>query len=717
MRKMFALFHLILFMALCSQSMAQSMDSNPQPMARVIVKFKDDGNLLRHAAGSERASSMSLRLGFSVAHVHEIAHGHQVIKAANMSSAQLAARLSQWREVEFAEPDERLKISALPNDPMFSSQWYLLNKEAAGANFVSAWDTSTGELGTVVAVIDTGITDHPDLKNKLVPGYNFISDPTLAMNGMGRSNNPSDLGDYIDSSVRNDPAFVSVCGAAELAVDSASSWHGTQVASLIAAQTHNATGMAGAGWGLRVLPLRALGKCGGFGSDIQAAMLWAAGFAVPGVPNNPYPASVLNLSLGGPGACSQSYASIMAQVKTRAVVVAAAGNESGPVDRPANCDGVLAVSGLRHQGEKVGYSSLGKEVGISAPAGNCVNASGPCLYPMISATNSGDKGPVAPAYTDGFNYSVGTSFSAPLVAAAVGLMRDVNPSMSPAETIAKIKVAAKPFPLVTGSPVCSIANAGAPCTCTTALCGTGMLDAGAAVRLAKTNSHAIPESGWWWNAAESGRGYSLEIQGNRLFMAAYMYTADGRAVWYVSAGTMNQDGSFQGDVVEYAGGQTLSGAFKPAQVKGAVTSMQLSCSTPASCTLNWAGRSVAITRFAYDNAAKSASAPQSGWWWNADESGRGFFLEVQGNTVFAAGYMYDLLGNAVWYVASGALANQRLNASWSEYANGQTLTSEYQVAQLKNPAVGSLRLVFSDSQTAVLTLPDGRNVSLTRFVF
>ena len=717
MRQIYALLHLIFFITLCSQAMAQAFVSTHQPMARVIVKFKDDGNLLRRGAGVERVTSLSKRLGFSVSHVHEIASGHQVMKAANMSSEQLAAKLSKLGEVEFAEPDERLKIRALPNDPMLQSQWYLQNKEASGANFLSAWDTSRGEYGTVVAVIDTGITYHPDLQNKLVPGYNFISDPTLAMNGVGRSNNPSDPGDYIDSSIRNDPAFVSVCGAADLEADEPSSWHGTKVASLIAAQTNNATGMAGAGWGLRVLPIRVLGKCGGFSSDIQAAMLWAAGFAVPGVPNNPYPASVLNLSLGGLGACSQSYARVIAQVNTKAVVVAAAGNESGPVGKPANCEGVLAVSGLRHQGEKVGYSSFGKEVGISAPAGNCVNASGPCLFPMHAATNSGAKGPTGPTYTDDYNVSVGTSFSSPLVAAAAGLMRDVNPLMSPSETIAKIKVAAKPFPVIGGSQICTAANADSPCTCTGAICGTGMLDAGAAVRLALPSSHAIPESGWWWNASESGRGYSLEIQGNRLFMAAYMYTADGRAVWYVTAGTLNQDGSFQGDVVEYAGGQTLSGAFKPAQVKGAVTSVQLSCSTPASCTLNWAGRSVAITRFAYDNAAKSASAPQSGWWWNADESGRGFFLEVQGNSVFIAGYMYDVMGNAIWYIASGALPAQQLNASWAEYANGQTLTSGYQVAELKSSAVGSLRLVFSDGQTAVMTMPDGRNVNLTRFAF
>ena len=126
---------------------------------------------------------------------------------------------------------------------------------------------------------------------------------------------------------------------------------------------------------------------------------------------------------------------------------------------------------------------------------------------------------------------------------------------------------------------------------------------------------------------------------------------------------------------------------------------------------------MAITRFLFDNTAKSVSAPQSGWWWNADESGRGFFMEVQGNSVFIAGYMYELMGDAIWYIASGALSAQQLNASWAEYANGQTLTSGYKAAELKSSAVGRLRLVFSDGQTAVMTMPDGRNVNLTRFAF
>ncbi len=264
----------------------------------------------------------------------------------------------------------------------------------------------------MVAVLDTGITDHPDLRNKLVPGYNFISDPVLAMNGVGRSADPTDPGDYIDANVRNDLAFISACGVEELAYDTESSWHGTQVAGLIAAQSNNAYGMAGAGGDLRILPVRVLGKCGGFDSDILTGMLWSAGIPVPGIPENPNPARVINLSLGSSTQCTKSYATVIANLSGKTVVVAAAGNNGGPLASPANCPGVLAVAGLRNQGDKVGFSSFGKQVGISAPAGNCINtgANQPCLFPMYTTTNSGLKGPVGPAMSDEFNYTVGTSF-------------------------------------------------------------------------------------------------------------------------------------------------------------------------------------------------------------------------------------------------------------------------------------------------------------------
>ena len=719
MHQLIRIFQLVSFLGFCSQATAQLPPLPSSPVARVIVKFKDDGNFLRQAPGLQRSQSLSSRLGLNITQGDEIAAGHQVLTATGLTSQQLADQLSQLDEVEFAEPDELRKINAFTYDPVFPKQWYLQNTQASASNFSAAWDLGTGTRQTVVAVLDTGITDHPDLRNKLVPGYNFISDPVLAMNGMGRSANPTDPGDYIDANVRNDPTFVSACGTENLASDKNSSWHGTQVAGLIAAQANNAYGMAGAGWDLRILPVRVLGKCGGRDSDILAAMLWSAGLPVSGIPNNPNPARIINLSLGSTTPCSKSYASVLAQLSGKVVVVAAAGNDGGAVGSPANCPGVLGVAGLRNQGDKVGYSSYGKEVGISAPAGNCINTAvnQPCLFPMYTTTNFGLKGPAGPGMTDEFNYTVGTSFSAPLVSAAVALMIDLNPALTPTETIAKINVAAKPFVQVPDRQVCASTRDLNPCNCSSAICGSGMLDALSALRLAAPQALAIPETGWWWNSNESGTAYSVEIRDNRLFMATFTYTSEGRAVWHVAAGKLSTDGRFVGELTESAGGQTLSGPYQAAQVKGNEMSVQLECNTRVNCTLSLGNRRVEITRFRYEAAEQPAKAPETGWWWNADESGRGFFIEMQGSTFFLASYTYDPAGHAVWYIASGTAADLSLGTSWSEYAHGQTLTGAYQAAQLINNAADPLKLVFSSPQTAVLTLPGARAVALQRFEF
>ena len=154
-----------------------------------------------------------------------------------------------------------------------------------------------------------------------------------------------------------------------------SSWHGTQTSGLIGALTNNGIGMASVARNVRILPVRALGKCGGFDSDIIAAMRWAAGLDVPGTPVNPTPARVLNLSLGGESACTSAYTDTVAEINAAgAVVVVSAGNSTGhAAGAPANCTGVIAVAGLRHAGSKVGFADLGPAISISAPAGNCVN--------------------------------------------------------------------------------------------------------------------------------------------------------------------------------------------------------------------------------------------------------------------------------------------------------------------------------------------------------
>ncbi|MEA3109254.1 MAG: serine protease, partial [Gammaproteobacteria bacterium] len=228
-----------------------------------------------------------------------------------------------------------------------------------------------------------------------------------------------------------------------------------------------------------------------YDSDIIAGMQWAAGMSVTGVPDNPYPADIINLSLGGSGSCPPQYVDVVAALKTLGVlIVASAGNESGPVDVPANCSGVLGVAGLRNVGTKVGYSSLGREVAIAAPAGNCVNLSGACLKPIDTTTNTGLTTPAASTYTDQSNPNLGTSFSAPIVSGIAALMRAVNANLTPAQLIARVESSATAFPQPAGVPACPAVDAngnGIECVCPNdgTLCGAGMVNAFAAVKAAQ----------------------------------------------------------------------------------------------------------------------------------------------------------------------------------------------------------------------------------------
>ena len=269
-----------------------------------------------------------------------------------------------------------------------------------------------------------------------------------------------------------------------------SSWHGTRVAGILGAISNNGAGIAGmtqSGW---VLPVRVLGKCGGYDSDIIAGMAWAAGLTVDGVPNNPYPARILNLSLGAVGACPASYQQVVDQLVTLGMlVVVSAGNEGGPVDAPANCAGVAAIAGLRQIGTKVGFSSLGPEIALGAPGGNCVNtgAGQPCLFSIETTTNTGTTVPAASTYTDQTNFNVGTSFSAPIVSGIAGLMLSVNGNLTAGQLIARLQLGATaPFPVNPGVPMCHVPADSSDlqtteCSCTTDVCGAGMANANGAV--------------------------------------------------------------------------------------------------------------------------------------------------------------------------------------------------------------------------------------------
>jgi len=463
-----------------------------QATTHIIVKWSSGAALRKSgfASGGARAQKATALAGVSLTHSQDIGDGLDVMQASqSLDGAALdsvIARLQADPDVEYASPDLHRYRHALTTDPLLPQQWYLLSAQPAATRTEAAWDITQGDPATIVAVLDTGVrAEHPDLAGKLLSGYDFITNTLVANDGDGRDPNPEDTGDWLDSTDKAQTVFKD-CDISEN-----SSWHGTRVAGLIAAATNNLEGVAGTAWNTRVLPVRVLGKCGGFDSDIIAGMRWAAGLTVTGVPVNPTPAKVINLSLGGKGACTAAYQAAVNEVVAKGVlIVASAGNEGGPVDTPANCSGVLGVAGIRHTGTKVGYSSLGPQIGLSAPGGNCVNPAGqPCLFSIVVPVNSGKTVPGASTYTDQSNYNVGTSFSAPMAAGAAALMNSVNSALTPAQSIVLLKASATPFPTNTGVADCHVpVNAddiqADECACTTSTCGAGMLNIGAAVAFA-----------------------------------------------------------------------------------------------------------------------------------------------------------------------------------------------------------------------------------------
>jgi serine protease len=481
-------------------------------------------------------STLTQRAGVAVAGSRQLTPSmHVVFLQKTLYGADVDALLKQLRAdpaVAFADVDERRYPHATPDDPLFipaagssSGQWYMLTpssatptSDAAATDAASAWDITQGSSGTVIADVDNGIRfDHPDLGRaglvspsgavgRLLPGYDFVSQDLnrsnsaplgtflIANDGDGWDPDPSDPGDWVSAADLKNTLFPPTqCGDPNNSNGPVnSSWHGTRVAGVLGAITNNNNGIAGMTWNPYILPVRGLGKCGGFDSDIIVGIQWAVGMSVIDdagnpIPDNPYPADIINLSLGGTSSsCPSDYQSLVTTLTGMGVlVVASAGNESGPVDTPGNCPGVLAVAGLRNVGTKVGYSSLGPQVGIAAPAGNCVTTSGPCLRSIDTTSNDGSTVPGASTYTDQTHPNLGTSFSAPIVSGIAALMRAVNANLTPPQLIARIKASATPFPQPVGLAKCVAGSTStAECACTTSTCGAGMVNALSAVKAA-----------------------------------------------------------------------------------------------------------------------------------------------------------------------------------------------------------------------------------------
>ena len=448
------------------------------------------------AARSETLKRLAAASGLANAHVRAIGRGFDRVDAPGVDAAglaQLAERLRERPEVEWVVPNARERLLQTPTDPLFAAtggsngQWWLFPSGGTNANDISqrrrgvpgvqsAWSTTTGS-NVVIAVLDTGITSHPDLGAQVLPGRDFVSTVDYANDGDGWDTDPHDPGDWVDASDKSmNPTLFGSCDVA------ASSWHGTAIAGVLAATVNN-VGIASVNWAGRILPVRVAGKCGAELADIVDGMRWAAGLQVlddAGQPLalNPNPARIVNISFGGSAACNAAYQDAIDELHDAGVlVVAAAGNESSTtVTRPASCSGVLGVAALNRDGFKATYSNFGTQVAIATVGGDprTLGAWGTRLGDdgLLTISNAGTEGPGSGTYLHEF----GTSFSAPIAAGVAGLMLSVNSALTVDQLIDGIRRSARPHVTSQSIGACSAQNPGR-CLCSTSTCGAGILDA------------------------------------------------------------------------------------------------------------------------------------------------------------------------------------------------------------------------------------------------
>lgn len=445
-----------------------------QATDRLIVRLADWAEADRtQPMGVERARALSIpartrlephRRMSGGAHVVRLTHDLPVAEV-----EAIAARLMADPAVIHAEPDRRKFPLRVAADPLFASQWNLF-ETAGGINAPAAWDVTIGSPAVVVAILDTGVRpDNRDLAGRLAAGYDFVREdaPGVALtanDGDGRDPNAADPGDWLTAAEAGQPPFTGCPDARP------SSWHGTHTAGIIAASANNGYGIAGIAWAVRVLPVRVLGKCGGYTSDIIDGIRWSAGLGVPGVPANASPAQVLNLSLGAPGACSveeqRALDDAFATGRVKAIVTAA-GNDAGDSAQttPANCRGILAVTATDRSGARAPYAAVGTNVALAAPGGAFAADATSGANGILSLFNAGRTTPAA----DSFAFAAGTSEAAAHVSGVVALVLSVNPELAAADVRRILQMSAREFP-----------NA----SCSRASCGAGIVDAAAAVALA-----------------------------------------------------------------------------------------------------------------------------------------------------------------------------------------------------------------------------------------
>ncbi|MBI2522296.1 MAG: S8 family peptidase [Bdellovibrio sp.] len=379
-----------------------------------------------------------------------------------LTSVLAVAKKMSEAGVAYIEKDNLMQVVAetfgSPNDPLFQSQWHY-SDSVSGISLPDAWSLTQGQNPINVAVVDTGILPHPDLLSKTLPGMDMVSDSTMGADGDGRDSDATDPGDWIA------PGDFCYVGRA-----SNSSWHGTHVAGTVGALTNNGVGVAGVNPGSRIIPVRVLGKCGGYTSDIIDGIRWAAGISVAGLASNPNPAKVINLSLGAPGTCTRSMQEAINDVRAKGILlVVASGNSGVNIDyqnfTPANCNGVVTVGASNAQGGKAYYSNYGTRIDVMAPGGDSWQG-------ILSTSDFGSTTSTGATYKS----MSGTSMAAPHVTGVISLMYALNSSLVPSQVIDILKETAESMPLSFG--------------CEGGVCGAGLINAFEAISLARITSTA-----------------------------------------------------------------------------------------------------------------------------------------------------------------------------------------------------------------------------------
>ncbi|MFN3390559.1 MAG: S8 family serine peptidase [Meiothermus ruber] len=584
---------------------AQTSETDFVP-GEVIVKFRPGVSL--QTVGSLQVAGVELQ------RVEDLdTQGMALFRgvAGKPQTLEVVQALSRRADVLYAQPNYIRQAFKTPNDSFYNLQWHY-----PAINLPAAWDIEDGlDPTVVVAVIDSGIVGaHPDIPKPIL-GYDFISNPQIANDGGGRDNNPEDTGNV----------------ASGVPEEALTGYHGTHVAGTVAAATNNNLGVAGVSWGARLLHIRALGVGGGSDADIIAALRWAVGLSVSGVPANPNPAAVVNMSLGGRGTCAPAWQDTINQAAAqpqRPIIVVAAGNsaENASGFTPASCSGVITVGATETRGFRSYYSNYGTRIDVMAPGGdisvdrNTDNFVDGVLSPLKDDTKTG---------ADQFIYQFyqGTSMASPHVAGLVALMKARRPDLTYSEALDILKSTAVPLSgaSCTGRPSSQIAPSFP--TLTSSDCGAGLVNAQAAVNavgsvtpsftlvLSPTSATLSPTS-----------GSSVDISVSIARIAGFTNTV-----------SLTLSGAPSG----------VSGQFTPSSVTGSTSTLRLQVSgspTPGTYNLTINGSGGSINRSVGLALTVGTAAPPP---------------TVQGTVVFAlyiAGNDIDLNKSAVVRVSQTGLS-------------------------------------------------------------